>query len=113
VPPKLRLTQCDRHFGRCSTLFMASYESPFGRGGAQRRGGVFVAATHPEAFGFCPSQEGIDSLGMLSDNRSLMGFRDKATIEMQNSGRSHFVLRTSKPPDASTPKHLGFLPESL
>jgi len=27
---------------------------------AQRRGGFFVAKTHPEAFGFCPSQEGID-----------------------------------------------------
>src|SRR5262245_26743125 len=25
---------------------------------AQRRGGFFVTRTHPEAFGFCPSQEG-------------------------------------------------------
>jgi hypothetical protein len=26
---------------------------------AQRRAGFFVINTHPEAFGFCPSQEGI------------------------------------------------------
>ena len=29
---------------------------------AERRGGFFVATTHPEAFGFCPSREGTDSL---------------------------------------------------
>jgi len=26
---------------------------------AERRGGPFVINTHPEAFGFCPSREGI------------------------------------------------------
>jgi len=41
-------------------------KSPLGRGGAQRRGGFFVATTHPEAFGFCPSQEGIHSLSFLT-----------------------------------------------
>ena len=65
-------------------------ESPLGRGGPERRGGFFLATTHPDAFGFYSSQEVIP-FGMLSDNRSLMGFRDKATIEVQNSGRSHFV----------------------
>ena len=40
-------------------------KSPLGRGGAQRRGGFFLATTHPEAFGFCPSQEGINSLVVL------------------------------------------------
>jgi len=38
---------------------MAAWKSPLGRGGAQRRGGSFVTHTHPEAFGFCPSEEGI------------------------------------------------------
>ena len=37
----------------------AVWESPLGRGGAQRRGGLLVTNTHPEAFGFCPSLEGI------------------------------------------------------
>jgi len=35
------------------------WKSPPWRGGAQRRGGFSVMNTHPEAFGFCPSQEGI------------------------------------------------------
>ena len=49
---------------------MATCESPLGRGGAQRRGGFFVTDTHPEAFGFCPSQEGIGypSLVILNDH---------------------------------------------
>jgi hypothetical protein len=42
------------------------WKSPLGRGGAQRRGGFFVATTHPEAFGFCPSQERIHSLSFLT-----------------------------------------------
>ena len=33
---------------------------------AERRGGFFLAGTHPEAFGFCPSQEGIEFLNRLS-----------------------------------------------
>ena len=51
---------------------MVACESPLGEGWrpatagrattavVQRRGGFFVDHTHPEAFGFCPSQEGID-----------------------------------------------------
>ena len=58
---------------------MPTSESPLGRGERLKLrpapGGFFLATTHPEAFGFCPSQEGIDSLGMLSDNRSLMGLQ--------------------------------------
>ena len=37
-----------------------------GRDGAQRQGGFLVADTHPEAFGFYPSQEGIAPHSWLS-----------------------------------------------
>jgi len=43
----------------------AVWKSPLGRGGAQRGVGFFAMNTHPEAFGFCPSQ-GIHSLSFLT-----------------------------------------------